>query len=68
MSTLVRWMLCLAWMAGVGWLWQAGVLDALVACGLAAPAALLLMLRSGRRRRGALQYVQMAKAPTAAIH
>ena len=67
MSTLVRWMLCLAWMAGAGWLWQAGVLGALMALGLAAPAALPLMLRSGRRRRGELQYVQMAKAPTA-IH
>ncbi|MGJ7496835.1 hypothetical protein ACSFA8_17325 [Variovorax sp. RT4R15] len=67
MSTLVRWMLCLAWMAGICWLWQAGVLGALMAWGLAAPAALPLMLRSGRRRRGELQYVQMAKAPMA-IH
>lgn len=65
MATLVRWMLCLAWMAGVGWSWQTGVLGGVTALLLALPALLLIMVRA-RRRRGALQYVQMAKAPVAA--
>jgi len=66
MATFVRWMLCLAWMAGMGWLWQAGVLSALTAGLLAVPALLLPRIRTARRRSGALQYVQMAKAPVAA--
>lgn len=64
MEMLVRWMLCLAWMAGVGWLWQAGTLGTTAALLLAAPG--LWLLRTPRRRRGGgLQYVQMAKAPVA---
>ncbi len=66
MATFVRWMLCVAWMAGMGWSWQTGVLSGLVAALLAVPALLLPMVRTARRRRGALQYVQMAKAPVAA--
>jgi hypothetical protein len=66
MATFVRWMLCLAWMAGMGWSWQTGALSGLVAALLAAPALLLPRIRTARRRSGALQYVQMAKAPVAA--
>lgn len=63
MATLVRWMLCLAWLAGAGWLWQTGVLGAFSALVLALPG--LWLARAPRRRRGGLQYVQMAKAPVA---
>lgn len=63
MTTLVRWTLCLAWMAGAGWLWQTGVLGAFAASALAVPA--LWLVRAPRRRRSGLQYVQMAKAPVA---
>ncbi len=65
MATLIRWMVCLAWMAGAGWLWSAGTLGPVAALLLALPALPVLLLRSGRRRRGGLQYVQMAKAPVA---
>lgn len=66
MSTFVRWMLCLTWLAAMGWAWQAGALSALTAALLAVPALVLPRLRGARRRSGALQYVQMAKAPVAA--
>ena len=66
MATLVRWMLCVAWAVGVAWLWQLGLLGWAVALslGLGVP-VLVLAFRPARRRKGELQYVQMAKAPVA---
>ncbi|MET0209858.1 MAG: hypothetical protein ABWZ88_04875 [Variovorax sp.] len=68
MALIFRWMLCAVWMAGAGWLWQGGSLGIVMALVLAAPAAVLVFWPAaftGRRRRGGLQYVQMAKEPVA---
>jgi len=67
MALLVRWVLWLAWAAGVFWTWRTGVLGlsgALVA--LAAGCALAAWhVGPPRRRRSELRYVEMGKQPVA---
>lgn len=65
MTTWMRWMLCVACLATVGWLWHAGALSAFSA--LATGAACLLLFawpgHAQRKRRTALQYIEMGKQP-----
>ncbi|MEJ8823836.1 hypothetical protein WKW80_17625 [Variovorax humicola] len=65
MATLLRWFFCLAWAAAAGLLWHEGMLRAGWALAMVVPVVLLLAWPSSRRRRGGLQYVQMAKEPIA---
>jgi hypothetical protein len=65
MATLLRWVFCLAWIAGAGLLWLEGAVRLGWALALVVPAVFLLARPSSRRRRGGLQYVQMAKEPVA---
>ncbi len=66
MTALLRWVFCLAWIAGAGLLWLEGVRPAWAGRWHSwLPAVFLLARPSSRRRRGGLQYVQMAKEPVA---
>ena len=62
----IQWMLWVACLVTVAWLWRAGVLGAGAALATSAGSLLLLAWRSPpqRRRRTALQYIQMGKQPT----
>jgi hypothetical protein len=65
MTTLMRWVLWVAWLAAVSWLWHTGALG--TGSALTAFAASLLLFawpgHSHRRRRSALRYIEMGKQP-----
>jgi hypothetical protein len=65
MTTLIRGVLLVLWLAGVSWLWLAGALSPSAALlSLALGVALLAWpLASSRRRRSALRYIEMGKRP-----
>lgn len=65
MTILIRLLLGVVWLAGLGWLWHADLLRPASAL-LAGAAGMVLIAWPGgaaRRRRGALQYVEMGKQP-----
>ncbi len=65
MIFLIRLLLGVAWLAGIGWLWHADMLRPASAL-LAAAAGMVLVAwptGSARRRRRALQYVEVGKQP-----
>ena len=65
MTNLIRLLLGVAWLAGVGWFWHVDLLRPASAL-LAVAAGLVLIAWPGgaaRRRRSALQYVEMGKQP-----
>lgn len=62
---LIRLLLGVAWLAGMGWLWHVDVLRPVGAM-LAGAGGLVLLawpMGTARRRRSALQYVEMGKQP-----
>jgi hypothetical protein len=65
MMTWVRWMVWMAWLAASAWLWRTGVLSAGSALMFAAASFLLFAFPGTvhRRRRSALQYIEMGKQP-----
>lgn len=67
MATLFRILLWLAWLAGAGWLWQAGKLGTASALALGALSLVVFAWPgSVARRRHAgreLRYVEMGKEP-----
>jgi len=65
MATWMRWMLWVACLATVAWLWHAGALGAGTALATGATSLLLFVWRSHphRKRRTALQYIEMGKQP-----
>lgn len=65
MIYLIRLLLGVAWLAGVGWLWHADVLRPGSSLLLGAAGIVLFAWPTGsaRRRRSALQYVEMGKQP-----
>ena len=65
MTTWMRWMLWMVCLATVSWLWHVGALSAVPALATAA-ASFLLFAWPGhgqRKRRTALQYIEMGKQP-----
>ncbi len=65
MTTWMRWMLWVVCLATVGWLWHVDALSAVPALATAA-ASFLLFAWPGhgqRKRRTALQYIEMGKQP-----
>ena len=65
MTTFMRWVLWFAWLAASAWLWRTGVMGAGSAL-MFATASLLLFafpVSVHRRRRSALQYIEMGKQP-----
>ncbi|MEJ7688670.1 MAG: hypothetical protein WKG52_17785 [Variovorax sp.] len=66
MTTLTRWVIWMAWLATVSLFWRADALGAGTALTLCAAAGLALFAWPGhthRRRRTALQYIEMGKQP-----
>lgn len=65
MTTLMRGVLGLVWLAGVSWLWELGALGTGSALTVGALSLLLFVWpgSASRRRRSALRYVEMGKQP-----
>jgi hypothetical protein len=65
MTTWLRWMLWVACLATVTWLWLAGALGIGAALMTGAGSLLLFALphQGHRKRRTALQYIEMGKQP-----
>lgn len=65
MTTWLRWVAVLAWLVVVGLAWRSGVLGtgAAVLWSAASLSVFLLPSPGGRRRKGALQYIEMCKQP-----
>ena len=66
MAILVRILLWVAWLAGVGWFWHAGTLGAATSIALAALSLVVFAWPGSvaRRRHNELRYVDMGKEPT----
>ena len=65
MTTWMRGMLWIVWLAVTGWLWHDGAFGAAAALALAAVGlvAVALPATASRRRRSGLRYVEMGKQP-----
>jgi hypothetical protein len=65
MTTWMRGVLWLVWLAAVAWLWHVGALRTGVALGacLLGVVPLVWSGAANRRRRSTLQYVEMGKEP-----
>lgn len=66
MAILVRILLWVAWLAGVGWFWHAGTLGTATSIALAALSLVVFAWPGSiaRRRHNELRYVDMGKEPT----
>jgi len=66
MAILVRILLWVVWLAGVGWLWHAGKLGTATSLALGAVSLIVFAWPGSvaRRRRSELRYVEMGKEPT----
>jgi hypothetical protein len=66
MAILVRILLWVAWLFGVGWFWHAGTLGTAASLALAALSLVVFAWPGSivRRRHRALRYVDMGKEPT----
>ncbi|VTU30541.1 MULTISPECIES: hypothetical protein [unclassified Variovorax] len=69
MTTWMRGVLLVIWLAGVSWLWHAGVLGsaATLAAFALGFAALAWTSTWSRRRRSALRYIEMGKQPVSLL-
>ena len=65
MTTWMRGMLWVVWLASAAWLWHVGAIGAGGALGAGLLSLVLLLWpgATGRRRRSQLQYVEMGKEP-----
>jgi hypothetical protein len=65
MTTWMRGMLWIVWLAVTGWLWHGGALGTVAALASAAVGLVVVALpaAAGRRRRSGLRYVEMGKQP-----
>jgi len=65
MTTWLRGVLWVVWLASAFWLWHVGALGAggALAAGMLSLVLLIWPGTAGRRRRSALQYVEMGKEP-----
>jgi hypothetical protein len=66
MEKLVRILLWVAWLAGVGWFWHVGKLGTATSLALGALSLVVFAwpVSIARRRDSALRYVDMGKEPT----
>jgi hypothetical protein len=66
MAILVRILLWLAWLAGVGWFWHAGKFGTVTRDGARALSLVVFAWPASiaRRRHNELRYVDMGKEPT----
>ena len=63
MTTWMRMVLWVAWLAAVSWVWHEGVLGGASALAASALSLVLFIPTTHRRRRTALRYVEMGKQP-----